>query len=39
MFLLGLIAVVWANLPYLVGFLTDSENLVFGGFIIFPQDG
>jgi hypothetical protein len=36
---LGLIAVVWANLPYMVGFLTDSENLTFGGFIIFPQDG
>lgn len=37
--ILGLLAILWANLPYLVGYSIQDEDLIFGGFFIFEQDG
>jgi hypothetical protein len=39
MILLGLAAVAWANLPYLTGYLVQSDDLTYSGFFIFEQDG
>lgn len=39
MVLLGLAAVVWANLPYLTGYWVQSDDLAYSGFFIFEQDG
>jgi len=37
--ILSLIALLWANLPYLVGYLVAESEISFGGFFIFEQDG
>ena len=39
MLLLGSVALVWANLPYLAGYLVEDQHLVYSGFFIFEQDG
>jgi hypothetical protein len=36
---LGLVAVAWANLPYLTGYLVQTDDLTYSGFFIFEQDG
>jgi hypothetical protein len=35
----ALIALVWANLPYLVGYLSSTPQNRFGGFFLYEQDG
>ena len=35
----ALVVLVWANLPYLVGYARSTPDLAFGGFFIFEQDG
>lgn len=37
--ILGIVALLWANLPYLVGYAIQDELRIFGGFFIFEQDG
>ncbi len=36
---LGALAILWANLPYLVGYRVADQPHAFGGFFIFEQDG
>ena len=38
-FLLGMSALCWANLPYLVGYLVADQQTFFSGFFIFERDG
>ncbi|RMF32921.1 MAG: hypothetical protein D6759_07635 [Chloroflexi bacterium] len=33
------LVLMWANLPYLVGYARSTPDLAFGGFFIFEQDG
>lgn len=33
------IALLWANLPYLVGYVSSTPHNQFGGFFLFEQDG
>jgi len=35
----AIIALLWANLPYLVGYASSSSNNRFGGFFLYEQDG
>jgi hypothetical protein len=37
--LLGAIALLWANLPYMVGYSAGDSLHVFSGFFVFEQDG
>jgi hypothetical protein len=39
LFLLGAAALLWANLPYLVGCIVQDNRHLFSGFFIFEQDG
>ena len=39
MFVLGMSALCWANLPYLIGYLVADQQTLFSGFFIFEQDG
>jgi hypothetical protein len=35
----AIIALLWANLPYLVGYAPSTSNNRFGGFFLYEQDG
>lgn len=38
-FLWAIIALLWANLPYLVGYASSTSNNRFSGFFLYEQDG
>ncbi len=33
------LALVWANLPYLIGYFNSTPQQRFGGFFLYEQDG
>ncbi len=35
----AIIALLWANLPYLVGYASSTSNNRFSGFFLYEQDG